>query len=126
MTQRSQDNPAPLVVAASLAAVEGVLLLMYAVLEIASLSSQRVTMGLTTSVFFAAYGGGLLLLAWQITRGRGWARSPMLLAQLIQLGLAFSFWGGATTWVALCLAVVALVVVAGLLHPASMETLRDG
>ena len=53
-------NPPPLTVAASLVAVEGVLLVLLALVEAAHLSSARVTMGVTTAVFFAAYGAGLL------------------------------------------------------------------
>jgi hypothetical protein len=49
----------------------------------------------------------------------------VLLAQLIQLGTAWSFRGGDTTWIAVGLAVVALVVAAGVLHPASVEALAD-
>lgn len=126
MKTRRQDNPAPLVVAASLVAVEGGLLLMYALLEMGSLSSDRLTMGITTAAFFAVYGAGLLVCTWQLTAGHSWARSPIVLAQLIQLGVAWSFRGGDTTWVAICLAVVALIVLAGVLHPASVEALHDG
>ena len=125
MNDRRTDHHAPLVVAASLVAVEGLVLLLLAVLELASLSSQRLTMGVTTTGFFAVYGGALLLLAWSVHRGRSWARSPIVLAQLIQLGLAWSFRGGDTTLVAVALAVVAVIVVAGLLHPASIEALAD-
>ena len=64
------------------------------------------------------YGAGLLFCAWQLTRGQSWARSPVVLAQLLQLGVAWSFRGGDTTWVAICLAVVALVTLAGLAAPA--------
>ena len=49
----------------------------------------------------------------------------MVLAQLIQLGVAWSFRGGDTTVVAVVLAVVALIVVAGILHPASIAHLDD-
>lgn len=112
-------------VAASLVAVEGVLLVMYAVLELASLTSGRLTMGLTTAAFFAVYGAGLLLCAWLVLRGQSWARSPIMLAQLIQLGVAWSFLGGRTTWVAVSLAMVALIVIAGVLHPASIDALSD-
>lgn len=112
-------------VAASLVAVEGGLLLMYALLEMGSLSSDRLTMGLTTAVFFAAYGAGLLVCTWQLTGGHSWARSPIVLAQLIQLGVAWSFRGGDTTWVAICLTVVAVIVLAGVLHPASVEALHE-
>ena len=122
---RRQDNPAPLVVAASLAAVEGGLLLMYALMEMGSLSPDRLIMGITTAVFFAVYGVGLLVCTWQLTGGHSWARSPIVLAQLIQLGVAWSFRGGDTTWVAVSLAVVALIVLAGVLHPASVDALGE-
>ncbi len=125
MSPRPADNPAPLVVAASLVAVEGGLLLMYALMELGSLTSGRLTMGLTTAAFFGAYGAGLVVCTWQVTRGHAWARSPIVLAQLIQLGVAWSFVGGRTTWVAVGLAVLALVVIAGILHPASLEALSD-
>ena len=49
-----------------------------------------------------------------------------MVAQVIFLGLAWSFRGGDTTWVAIVLAVVAVVVLAGLLHPASIDALDRG
>ena len=125
MTVRRPSKPAPLVVAASLVAVEGLLLLGYAVLELASVSADRAAVALTTAVFFAAYGALLVGAAWAITHGRSWARSPIVLAQLIQLGVAWSFRGGDTTWVAVAMAVVALVVLAGLLNPVSIDALSD-
>jgi fumarate reductase subunit D len=39
------------------------------------------------------------------------------------LGLAWNFLGGGTTWVSVVLTVVAVVVLVGLLHPASVEAL---
>jgi hypothetical protein len=122
---RPAANPAPLVVAASLVAVEGLLLLGYAVLELASISTDRAAVALTTAVFFAAYAVLLLLCARAVTRRQSWARSPIVLTQLIQLGVAWSFRGGSTTAVAVGLAVVAVVVVAGVLSPASIEALSD-
>ena len=41
-------------------AVEGLVLLGYAVLELASFSSDRAAVALTTTLFFAAYGALLL------------------------------------------------------------------
>jgi hypothetical protein len=113
------------VAAASLVAVEGILLLAYAVLELASVDSGRVAMGLTTAIFFAVYGAGLVACAWVVSRGHSWARSPIVLAQLIQLGVAWSFRGGDTTLIAVGIAVVAVLVLVGLLHPASVEALSD-
>ena len=101
------------------------MLILLGVLELANLSSQRLTMGVTTAGFFAVYGAALLLCARWVHGGQSWARSPILLAQLIQLGVAWSFRGGDTTPVAVVLAVVALVVVLGLLHPASVKALAD-
>jgi hypothetical protein len=118
-------RPAPLVVAASLVAVEGLLLLGYAVLELASISTDRVAVALTTAVFFAAYAALLLVCARAVLRRRSWARSPIVLAQLIQLGLAWSFRDGSTLVVAIVLAVIALVVLAGMLTPASIDALSD-
>jgi hypothetical protein len=125
VTLRRPSNPPPLVVASSIVAVEGLLLLAYAVLELASIGTGRVAMGLTTSVFFAIYGAGLVACAWAVSRRHSWARSPIVLAQLIQLGVAWSFRGGDTTLVAVAIAVVAVVVLAGLFHPASLEALSD-
>jgi hypothetical protein len=125
VTLRRPSNPPPLVVASSIVAVEGLLLLAYAVLELASIGTGRVAMGLTTSVFFAIYGAGLVACAWAVSRRHSWARSPIVLAQLIQLGMAWSFRGGDTTLVAVAIAVVAVVVLAGLFHPASLEALSD-
>ena len=119
------DAPAPLVVAASLAAVEGLVIGVYGLLELLHVSPGRVTMGLTTAVFFAAYGALLVLCGWQLTRRAAWARGPVLLAQLIQLGLAWNFRDDPTTLIAVGLAVVGLVVIAGLFHPATTQVLEE-
>jgi hypothetical protein len=113
------------VVAASLAAVQGVLLLAYGVLEAANVHADRAAMGITTSLFFAVLGLCLVTFAWLVVRGRPWARSPIVVAQVMFLGLAWSFLGGATTWVSVVLAVGSAVVLIGLLHPASIDALAD-
>jgi hypothetical protein len=105
------------------AAVQGLLLVGYGVLEAANLHSDRAAMGVTTSLFFAILGGLLVACAWLVTHGRAWARSPIIVAQVMALGLAYNFLGGSTTWVAVGLTVAALVVLGGLLHPASIAAL---
>ena len=122
---RDSDTPAPLVVGAAVAGIEGLLLVSYAVLLMFSLSSDRLTMGVTSSVFLLAYGAGLMWCAWVVTRGSTWARSPIVLAQLIQLGTAVSFWGDDTRPIAIALGVSAVIVLMGLLHPASIDALAD-
>ncbi len=118
-------RPAPLTVAASLVAVEALVFVVLAVMEIASLQSDKAVMGATTSIFFVVYGVALALCAWALSRLRSWARAPIVLAQLIQLFVAWSFRGGQTTWVAVGLAVVALIVLAGIFHPQSIDALAD-
>ena len=125
MTPRVQDNPPPLVVAASLAAVEGGIVVMLGLVALRDLSSERISSGLAIAVFLAAYGAALVFCSWQLSRARTWARGPVLLAQLIQLGVAWDYWGGGTTWVSVLLGVVALIVLAGLLHPQSIDALND-
>jgi hypothetical protein len=80
-------------------------------------------MGLTTAAFFFLYGAGLAYCAWRLARLQSWARAPVVLAQLIQLGVAWSFKDGDTVVVAVVLALVALVVIAGILHPRSLSAL---
>lgn len=118
-------RPAPLTVAASLAGVEALVFVVLAVAELAAAESAKLAMGLTTALFFAFYGLGLAVCAWAVSRLHSWARAPIVLAQLIQLAVAWSFWGGETTWVAVSLAVVAVVVLAGVFHPESLDALTD-
>jgi peptidoglycan/LPS O-acetylase OafA/YrhL len=125
VSSRPVDNPAPLLVAASLVAVEGLLMVILALVELGNLSSDRVTMGIATTAFFVLYGAVLMLCAWSVTHHRAWARSPIVLTQLIMLGLAWNFRDGGTVSIAIALAVVAVVVVAGILHPASIAALDD-
>jgi hypothetical protein len=117
--------PRPLLVAAVLATLEGLVIGVLGLLELVSLTSGRLTMGLSTAGFFAAYGALLVYCGWQLSRRTPWVRAPVLLAQLIQLGLAWGFREGDTMPVAIVLAVVALVALVCLFHPASMAAL-DG
>jgi hypothetical protein len=121
-----RTTPLPLVVAAALTGVEAVALLGLGVAEIASLSGSKATMGVTTSLFFLLYGVALGLAAWALYRLRSWARAPIVLTQLIQLGIAWSFRGGGSGPVAAALAVVAVVVLVGVLNPASLRAVDSG
>ncbi len=117
-------TPAPLAVAAGMTFVEGLLTVLFGVAEVFSLEGDRLVMGLTTAAFFIALGGALVVCAWGMHTVRPWARGPVLLTQLIWLGLAWNFKGGATLPVAVGLAVAALLVLAGLLHPRSIDALE--
>jgi hypothetical protein len=104
--------------------VQGLLTVIFGVTEALSLDSDRLVMGVTTAVFFLAYGGLLLACAWAMNKVRAWARGPVLLTQLIWLGLAWNFRSGDTLPVAIGLAVTASIVLAGLLHPRSIDALE--
>ena len=117
--------PPPLVVAASLTAVEAVVLAGLGLLEVANLNSGRLTMGVTTTAFFLGAAAALAWCAWALWRVRRWARSPVVMAQLIVLGLAWNLWAGSTKPLSAGLAVVGIVVIAGLVHPASTQVLED-
>ncbi len=116
--------PAPLVVAAWLTFVEGLLTVAFAITEVISVDRDRLVMGVTTGVFFLSYGAVLVACAWGMNTVRPWSRGPVLLAQLIWLGLAWNFRTGDTLPVAIGLAVVAAIVLAGLLHPRSIDALE--
>ncbi len=116
--------PPPLVVAAALTAVEAFVLAGLGALEVASVHSLRLTMGITTAAFFLGAAAALAWCAWSLWRVRRWARGPVVMSQLILLGLAWNLWAGATKPLSVGLAVVGLVVIAGLVHPASTRELE--
>ena len=105
--------PASLLVAASLAGLEGLLVLTYAIVLAADIHADRAAMGVTTSLFFALLAGMLIACAWYVAQARTWARSPIVVVQVMALGLAWNFLGGDTTWLSVLLAVAAVVVLVG-------------
>ncbi len=110
-------------VAGALCLLEAAALAGMGVVELASLVAGRLVLGVTTAVFLFAYAAGLAAAGLSIARVRSWARAPVVLSQLIALGLAWSFTGGGTTWVAVLLAVPAVVVVVLVVRPASTSAL---
>jgi len=115
-------GPPPLLVAASLAALEGLALLAGAVLQLAHLRSGHVSLGVALAVFFAAYGALLIASAFGLHRRRTWPRGPVLFSQLIMLGLAWGLRDHAL--LAVGVAIVAVVTIAGLVHPSSIDALE--
>jgi peptidoglycan/LPS O-acetylase OafA/YrhL len=97
---------------------------MLGIAEVASVDNGRLVMGVTTALFFTAYGVGLMVCAWGMHRRLPWSRGPVLFAQLVWLGIAWSFRQGSTLPLAAGLAVLALLILAGLLHPASVNALN--
>jgi len=118
------SRPATLTVAVVLVGIEALTLVVLAVLELFSLRVERLTMGVTTAVFFLGYAVALLLCAYGLLRLASWARSPIVLAQLIQLGLAWS-WRD-TPAVAVPLGVAALAILGTIFAPSSIAALEPG
>ncbi len=117
--------PPPLLVAAVVVALEGLGFVVFGAFEAVNTTSGRVVMGSTTALFFVGYGAALVLCAWGLSRVATWARGPVLIAQLLSLGLAWNFRDAETVWFAVLLAVPALVVLVGMLHPQTIEALND-
>jgi hypothetical protein len=114
-----------LVAAAALVVVEAVLLVVYGVVLLTDIHAARLAMGATTSVFFILYGVGLAACAWALRRLRSWARAPIVLAQLLQLGIGWSLRGGSTTVAAVTLTALAVLVLAGVFAPASLRAIGE-
>lgn len=114
-----------LLVAAAVVAVQGLVSIGFGIAEALHTTSERMAMGATTSLFFVAYGAGMVLCAWGLTRVQTWARGPVLLAQLISLGLAWNFRDAGTVLASVGFAVPAVVVLVGMLHPRTIEALND-
>jgi hypothetical protein len=110
-------------VAAVVVVLEALALVGFGVAEIFAIDSDRIALGVTNIVFFLLYGGLLLWCARALVAGRSWSRSPIVLTQLIQLGVAWSFAGGDTQWVSAVLALLALAVLAVMLSPSTTSVL---
>ena len=113
-----------LLTAAGIVLAEALTFLVLAALEAFDVSSERVGMGVGVTLFLLVIGAGLLWAAWRVTEGDAWARSPLVFAQLIQLGLAWNFRGD-PPWLTPAIALPAVAVLAALLAPPVTRALSD-
>ncbi len=112
--------------AAALVALEALALIAFAIAAMFTINSDRFVLGATNAFFFFVYGLGLGVCAWGLARVRTWCRGPIVLAQVIQLGIAWSFAGSATLWLTIALAVPALLVLGAVLAPSTTHALYGG
>jgi len=115
----SERRPVTIVVAAISLALEALIALGYAALEIGQVRMSRAVVGVGVTILMAFFGLLLLFVARGVFRGKRWSRGPAVATQLILLPLALSFAGGGTTWVSVGLAGLAIAVLVGVLHPRS-------
>lgn len=121
---RGSSVPPPLSVAASLAAVEGAVLVIVGIALLPSLEGERLVMGLTSAAFFVVYGVALGFCAWKLYRRASWARAPVVMAQVLQILVTAGFWGGGATLITVMAVLAGLVTIAGVFHPDSLAALE--
>ena len=106
-----------MLIAAVVVWAESLVFAVLVVLDAADLSGKRLGFGIGAGVLLAIYGAGQAWAAWRVTRGDGWARSPLIVTQLIQLLLAWNLRTSDSRWVAVLMAVAAVVALGCLLAP---------
>ena len=121
MADRPPSRPAPLIVAAALLGLEGLVALVFGGIALSQIQISRAGVGVGVAVWMLGYHILLLAIARGVLRGRRWSRAPAIATQLILLPIAFSFRAEPTTWVAGAIAVVAVGALVGVLHPRSTE-----
>jgi hypothetical protein len=120
-----RPRPPQLTLAAGLAVVEGLVALGFGVVEILQVRLFRAVVGVGVALCMVGFAVLLLAAGRALLRSRRWARAPIVVVQLILLGVGWSFRGGQTTWVAVTMIIVALLTLLALLHPRSTRALLD-
>ncbi len=120
----------PLTIAALVVSVQALVFVALAVLDLTGLVPGRVGVGIGIGVMLLAIGIGLLAAAWGVFRGAHAARGPVVVAQLIGLGLAWSLRTpdpntGDNRAVGAAIAISALVVLACLATGPARRALAD-
>ncbi len=114
-------RPLPLLTTVAVVALEAVALVLVAVLALANLGGAA-GLGVSSAVFFLLCAAALAGCAWGLARLGSWARAPIVLTELVGLGLAWDA-RHTDTPLAVGLAVLVVVGLAGLFHPATTRAL---
>ena len=105
-----------LVVAAAIVLLEAVACVVLAVLGVTDLDGDSVGTGIGVSLILAVYGGFQAWAVWRVNLGDQWARSPLVVTQIIQLIIAFNL-AGIPLWVSVVVGVSAVATLVCLLAP---------
>ena len=114
--------PRPLRITVGVVALQAVVLVVLAVLQLLNLHGNRLAMGLTTSAFFVLVALALGVCGLGLLNLHSWARSPIVLVELVDLGLAWSF--RETPAMCVVLALASVVALVGIFAPASLRALE--
>lgn len=115
-------SPLSLRLAAGFVGAECLFLLVIAVLGVIHPSNLGVAMGLAVVYVISALG--LAVAGVGLWERRSWGRAPVVLAQLVLLGVAWDVHRDQTA-VAIAGAALALAVLGCVLHPASTRALSE-
>lgn len=81
------------------------------------------------AVFVLVFGGGMgLMLAVMLrnlSRGKRWARGPLVTWQLFQIAVAIPLLQGSTPWIGIALLLLAAVVLVGMFTPTVLALTTD-
>ena len=105
-----------LLVAAVIVVAEALTCVVLAVLGLTDLGDDSVGTGIGVSLILTVYGGFQAWAAWRVTQGEQWARSPLVVTQIIQLIIAFNL-ADVPAWIAVLVGTSAVVTLACLLAP---------
>ena len=111
----------PLRLAAGLLALEATAAIVFGIVALTQVNLSRAALGSGVVLWMIGYGVLLLVIARGVLRGRRWSRAPAVATQLILLPIAYSVRAAPTTWLAGAIAVVAVGILVGVLHPRSTE-----
>ena len=120
-----QALPLGLRVGAALVAVQAAALVTLAIVELGSLDDDRLGLGLTTTAFFVLYAVALGWCAYGLWHAKRWSRSPVVLTELIGLGVAWSFATGPSARLAAVLALLSIATLVCVFLPASTAALTS-
>lgn len=121
---------APLLIAAAVVLLQALVFMVLAVLDLTDLAPGRVGVGIGIGVMLLLVAAGLAAAAVGLVRGAHVARGPVIVAQLIALGLAWSLRTpdrntGDNRAAAVAIAVSAVVVLACLATGSARRALAD-
>lgn len=117
-------TPRPLKVAALVSGIQGLAMVGLAVLQVVAVAPGRLAIALGVGALFLAYGVLLILATRSLLRGESWGRGPVLLTQLIQLGVAWGIRADAPLVLTGVLVVTAATAIVGIVHPSSVAYLN--